>query len=124
MHAPHIHGVIAKKKNNIPVNILNWGLIKSFGALIIPTLKIIKGMLNIITITLPIAKFLLLSKFIDPDIDEIEVNIGELIKKVINTKYEFVNETLSIIHAIGMITMNGNWKKNQIAINLIKTINS
>ena len=82
MHAAHIHGVIAKNKNKTPNKIFICGFIISIGAFIIPTLNIITGILKIIIIRLPIEKFLLFNKFIDPEIEEIEVKIGDPIRKV------------------------------------------
>ena len=82
MQVALIHGVKARKNKKIPKRMLNWGLINSGGALIIPTLNIIKGIVKIITIKLAIAKFLLFKRFIDPEIEVIEVNTGELIRKV------------------------------------------
>ena len=82
-----IHGVKAKKNNKIPVKIFSCGFISSGGALIIPTLNIIKGILKKITITLPIAKFLLFKRFIEPEMEASVVKIGEPRKKVIRTKY-------------------------------------
>ena len=46
-------------------------------------LKIIKGILKTIIITLPIAKFLLFKRFIEPEIDARAVKIGEPRIKVI-----------------------------------------
>ena len=89
-----------------------------------PTLKIIIGMLNIIMITLPIAKFLLFNKFIDPEIEAIEVNIGDPIKKLIRIKFILGSSILSKIAARGMTIKKGNWRKVQIIIILINTINS
>ena len=39
-------------------------------------LKIIKGMLKTIIITLPTAKFLLFKRFIEPEIEASDVNTG------------------------------------------------
>ena len=46
------------------------------------TLNIIIGMLKIIIIKLPMAKFFLFNKYIDPEIEAIQVIIGEPIKKL------------------------------------------
>ena len=88
------------------------------------TLKIIIGMLNIIMITLPIAKFLLFNKFIDPEIEAIDVNIGDPIKKTIRIKFILGISIFSKITARGIMIKNGNWRNAQIIIILINTINS
>ena len=72
------------------------------------TLKIIIGMLNIIMMTLPMAKFLLFNKFIDPEIEAIEVNIGDPIKKLIRINLILGGSILSKIAARGMIIKKGN----------------
>ena len=72
------------------------------------TLKIITGMLNIIMIILPMAKFLLFNKFIDPEIEAIEVNIGDPIKKLIRIKFILGSSILSKIAARGMTIKKGN----------------
>ena len=82
IHSALIHGVIAKKSIKIPSNILNWGHIVSIGDSTILTLNIITGILSSITITLPIVKFLSLSRFIEPDIDDNADKIGDPIAKV------------------------------------------
>jgi len=46
------------------------------------TEKIITGILKIIIIRLPIAKFLLFNRFIDPEMDEMHVMIGDPIRKL------------------------------------------
>ena len=89
-----------------------------------PTLKIIIGMLNIIMITLPMAKFLWFNKFIDPEIEAIDVNIGDPIKKLIRIKFTLGSSIFSRIAARGMIIKKGNWRNIQIIIILINTINS
>ena len=88
------------------------------------TQKIIIGILNIIIITLPMAKFLLFNKFIDPEIEAIDVNIGDPIKKLIRIKFILGSSILSKIAARGMTIKKGNWRKVQIIIILINTINS
>ena len=45
-------------------------------------------------------------------------------KKVIRIKYISSFSIPNIRQAIGIIIINGSWKKNQRAINLIKTISS
>ena len=73
-----------------------------------PTQKIIIGILNIIIITLPMAKFLLFNKFIDPEIEAIDVNIGDPIKKLIRIKFILGSSMLSKIAAKGMMIKKGN----------------
>ena len=84
MHKPQIQGEIAKKKNITPKRIFNWAFAISSLEFIKPTLKTITGMLKIIIIKLPIAKFFLFNKFIDPDIEVIQVIINDPIKKLTN----------------------------------------
>ena len=87
-------------------------------------LKIIKGILKTIIITLPIAKFLLFNKFIEPEIEARDVNTGEPRKKVIRIRYISSVSIPNIRHAIGIIIIKGSWKKSQRTINLTKTISS
>ena len=108
MQAAETQGVTAKQKNNIPVRIFSWATTISSAALMIPTLKIIIGMLNIIMITLPMAKFLLFNKFIDPEIEAIDVNIGDPIKILIRIKFTLGGSIFSKIAARGMIIKKGN----------------
>ena len=77
IQAELVHGVIAKKKNKIPIKIFIWGLINSSEEFIKLTLKIITGILKSITIRLPIVKFLSFNKFIELEIEAILVKIGE-----------------------------------------------
>ena len=65
----------------MPISKLNREL-KSFSLLFIPTEKIIKGMLNKSTITLPIEKFVLFNKFIDAEIEPKQDKINEPITNV------------------------------------------
>ena len=74
----------------------------------IPTLNIIIGMLNIIMITLPMAKFLLFNKFIDPEIEAIDVKIGDPIKKLIRIKFVLGSSIFSKITARGIMIKKGN----------------
>ena len=88
------------------------------------TLNIITGILNSNTITLPIEKFLSLSKFMELDIEDNEVKIGEPIVKV-NSNNKILSVFMSRIkQAIGIIIKKGSWKKIQAAIILIITTNS
>jgi len=72
-----------------------------------PTLNIIKGMLKIITITLPMAKFLLFKRFIEPEIEASDVNIGDPRRKVIRIKYILPVPIPKIRQAIGIIITKG-----------------
>ena len=98
---------MARNKNKIPSNIFNCGLINSGGAFIIPTLNIISGILKIIIMILPIVKFLLFKRFIAPEIEEIDVKIGEAIKKVYKIKSNFFNSISNMMEAIGKIIIKG-----------------
>ena len=101
----------AKNNSNIPPKIPSWGFINSGGALMTLVLKIIKGILKTIIITLPIAKFLLFKRFIEPEIEASDVNTGEPRKKVIRIKYISSFSIPNIRQAIGIIIINGSWKK-------------
>ena len=102
-----IQGFIAKNNNKIPAKILNCDLINSGGALITLTLNIIRGILKTITITLPIAKFLLFKRFIEPEIEAMDDKIGELRKKVTRIKYIFSFGTSKRKQAKGIIIKKG-----------------
>ena len=65
------------------------------------------GILNNIIITLAIAKFLSLSKFIEPEIEDKAVKMGELITNVIIKRNIFSISTLRIKHAIGIMIRKG-----------------
>ena len=108
MQAELIQGVIAMNKNNIPVIMLICGFINSGGVLTIATLNIITGILKIITIMLPIAKFLLFKRFIDPEIEDNADKIGDPKTKVIITRYIFSLAMLRIKYAQGIIIKKGN----------------
>ena len=82
MQIAHTQGVIARKKNMIPSRIFIWGFINSGEVFTRLTLNITTGMLKIIMIKLPMAKFFLFNKFIDPEIDAIQVMMGDPIKKL------------------------------------------
>ena len=110
MQTEPIHGVIAKKSNNIPIKILIWDLYKSWLAFIVPILNIITGMLKNIIIKLPTVKFLSFNKFIELEITDIQVNIGELKKKIIMIVYILLLSIFNKIQAIGIIIKKGNWK--------------
>tara|TARA_B100001013_G_C24331579_1_gene332837 strand:+ start:360 stop:584 length:225 start_codon:yes stop_codon:yes gene_type:complete len=71
------------------------------------TLNIIIGMLNNITITLPIVKFLSLRRFIELEIDDNVINIGAPIAKVDNNNKVLSMFMLSIKQAIGIIKRKG-----------------
>ena len=98
------------------------GLINSTEPLIVETLNMIIGILNIIIIELPKAMFLLFSKFIAPDIEANEVKINELIINISKIRYIFSKLLPNKRHAMGIIIIKGNWKKNQRQSNFIITI--
>ena len=108
MQVAEIQGVTAKKKNNIPVKILSCALTISSDALMMPTLNIITGILNSMMIKLPIVKFLLFNKFIDPEIDAIDVNIGDPIKKLKKIKFILESSRFIKMAAKGIIMKKGN----------------
>jgi len=81
MQKPEIQGEIATKMNSIPNNIFNKATKLSL-ELTKPTENIIIGILNIITIILPIEKFLLFNKFIDDEIDPIHDKMKDPIMKL------------------------------------------
>ena len=71
------------------------------------TLNIITGMLNSIIMTLPIAKFLSLSKFIELEIEDKEVRIGDPITNVMIKRSILSISTFRIKQAIGIIIRKG-----------------
>ena len=73
----------------------------------IPTLNIMTGILSSITIILPIRKFLSLSKFIEPEIEDIKVKIGEPAAKVMSNNNILLCSTSSNKQAIGIIKRKG-----------------
>ena len=99
---------MAKKKNIIPNKIFNCGFIRSSVAFIIPTPNIITGMLKIIITKLPIVKFFLFNKFIDPEIDVIQVIITDPIKKLKTIIFKLCISILSSKKDIGIIRKKGN----------------
>ena len=107
MQIAQIQGVIAKKKNIIPNRILIWALINFSVSLVRLTANIIMGMLKIIIIKLPIAKFLLFNKFIDPEIEAMQVIMGDPIKKLKKIMYILSISILSKRPAIGIIIKKG-----------------
>ena len=100
-------GVIAKKKNIIPRRILICAFAISTETLVRLTTKIITGILKIIIIKLPIAKFFLFNKFIEADIDVMQVIIGDPIKKLKNIVLILTKSTFSKILEIGITTKKG-----------------
>ena len=110
------------KKNIMPRRILSCDFIKFSEELIIPTQKIITGMLKIITIRLPIAKFLLFNKFIEPEIEQIQVIINEPIIKLKNTNSKLFISICNNRRAIGRMMKNGIWRIIQKINILIKEI--
>ena len=71
------------------------------------TLNIITGILNSIIMTLPIAKFLSLSKFIELEIEDKEVRIGDPITNVMIKRSILSISTFRIKQAIGIIIRKG-----------------
>ena len=124
MLAALTQGVIAKKISKILIKIFIWGLNNSSGEFIKLTLNIIKGILKIITIILLIAKFLVLRRFNEPEIDANIVKIGELNKNTQRLENILLESMFRIIEPNGIIIINGNWKNNHIEIIFINTINS
>ena len=77
-----VQGEIPRKIKDMPTRMLIKEL-KSLSALFIPTENIITGILNKNTTILPIEKFVLLSKFIDA---EIELKHDKINEPIINVK--------------------------------------
>ena len=96
-----------KKKNIIPRRILICMLAISVETVVKLTEKIITGILKIITIKLPNVKFFLFNKFIEPDIDVMQVIIGDPIKKLKNIVLILTKSTFSKILEIGITTKKG-----------------
>ena len=92
-----IQGVMPKNSIKIPSNIFNWGMINWEVESMIFTLNIITGILSSIIMTLPIAKFLSLSKFIELEIEDKEVRIGDPIKNVMNKRNILSVSTFKIV---------------------------
>tara|TARA_Y100000817_G_scaffold282020_1_gene247021 strand:- start:117 stop:437 length:321 start_codon:yes stop_codon:yes gene_type:complete len=102
-----IQGVIAINSKKIPIRILICAAIISVEELIMPKLKIIRGMLRNKTIIPPIEKLFSLRRFIEAEIIEKHVNVGELSKNVIKIKYIFSISIFNIKHAIVIIIIKG-----------------
>jgi hypothetical protein len=111
MQAAHIQGEIDKKRNIIPRRILICASMISFGTLIMFTPNIITGMLKIIIIKLPTAKFFLFNRFIDPEIAVMQVIIGDPIKKLNKIFFKLTISMPNKIPAIGIIIKKGICKK-------------
>ena len=94
----------------MPISKLNKEL-KSFSLLFIPTEKIIRGMLNKSTITLPIEKFVLFNKFIEAEIEPKHDKINDPIIKVKTKLYTSLSGRLKKILTIGSDTKKGIWTK-------------
>ena len=94
----------------MPISKLNREL-KSFSLLFIPTEKIIRGMLNKSTITLPIEKFVLFNKFIEAEIEPKQDKINDPIIKVKTKLYTSQPGRLKKILTIGNEIKNGIWIK-------------
>ena len=65
-------------------------------------------MLKVIIIKLPMAKFLLFNKYIDPEIEAIQVIIGDPIKKLKKTIFKLEISILSKRKDMGIIKKKGN----------------
>ena len=94
----------------MPISKLNKEL-KSFSLLFIPTEKIIRGMLNKSTITLPIEKFVLFNKFIEAEIEPKHDKINDPIIKVNIKLYISLVGRLKKILIIGNEIKKGIWTK-------------
>ena len=94
----------------MPISKFNREL-KSFTLSFIPTEKIIRGMLNKSTITLPIEKFVLFNKFIDAEIEPKQDKINDPIIKVNTKLYTSLAVRLKKILTIGSYVKNGIWTK-------------
>lgn len=96
-----------KKKNIIPRRILICMLAISVETVVKLTEKIITGILKIITIKLPNVKFFLFNKFIELDIDEMQVIMGDPIKKLNNINFKFIKSIFNKTLAIGITKKKG-----------------
>ena len=123
MKAALDQGATPKKIRAMPISKLNREL-KSFSLLFIPTEKIIRGMLNKSTITLPIEKFVLFNKFIDAEIEPKQDKINDPIIKVKIKLYTSLAGRLKKILIIGNEIKNGIWTKIKWDNIFKKTINS
>ena len=107
MHAEQTQGVIAKKKNMIPRRILICAFAISVETLLRLTEKIIIGILKIIIIKLDIVKFFLFNKFIELDIDVMQVIISDPIKKLKHIVFKFTKSRFNKILATGITIKKG-----------------
>ena len=123
MHAALDQGAIPKKIKAMPISKLSREL-NSLSALFIPTEKIIRGMLNKSTITLPIEKFVLFNKFIEAEIEPKHDKINDPIIKVKIKLYTSLIGRLKKILTTGKDTKNGICTKIKWDIIFKKTINS
>ena len=123
MQAALDQGATPKKIRAIPISKLNREL-KSFSLLFIPTEKIIRGMLNKSTITLPIEKFVLFNKFIEAEIEPKHDKINDPIIKVKTKLYTSLLGRLKKMLTIGSDIKNGIWTKIKWDNIFKKTINS
>ena len=94
----------------MPISKLNREL-KSFSLLFIPTEKIIRGMLNKRTMTLPIEKLVLFNKFIDAEIEPKQDKINDPTIKVKIKLYTSLAGRLKKILIIGKEIKKGIWTK-------------
>ena len=86
----------------IPKRILICAFAISVETLVRLTAKIIIGILKIIIIKLAIVKFFLFNKFIELDIDVMQVIISDPIKKLKHIVFKFTKSRFNKILAIGI----------------------
>ena len=123
MKAALDQGEIPKKIRDIPNNKLIMEL-NSPLVLLIPTENMITGILNKITIMLPIEKLVLFNKFIDAEIEPKHEKINEPIKKVNSKLYNSIGGRLKNILAIGIENKKGICMNIKCEIIFNKTNNS
>ena len=99
-------GATPKKIRAMPISKLNME-VELFSRLFNPTEKIMRGMLNKSTITLPIEKFVLFNKFIDAEIEPKQDKINDPIIKVKIKLYTSSVGRLKKILTIGNETKKG-----------------
>ena len=124
MHAAQIHGVIEIKNSIIPNKIFIWASIMFCGESMILMEKIITGMLKIIIIKLPIAKFLLFNKFIEPEIEDMQVIVGVPSKKLKKIIFTLTNSIFNKIIDNNIANKKGICKQSQKIITFNITITS
>jgi len=123
MHAALDQGEIPRKIKAIPKRRFNREL-KLLFVLINPTENIITGMLNNITITLLIEKFILFNKFIEAEIDPKQDKINDPIIKLKNKIIMSLKGRLNKRPATGIEIKNGTCTKIKCENIFKKAINS